>query len=53
MEALQALERAKVSDSVRKAAAALVAAGADVGAALKQAQAEEARSRQTWRGLER
>lgn len=53
VEALQALERAKVSDSVRKAAAALVAAGADVGAALKQAQAEEARSRQTWRGLDR
>lgn len=53
VEALQALERAKVSDSVRKAAAALVAAGADVGAALKQAQAEEARSRQTWRGLGR
>lgn len=53
VEALQALERAKVSDSVRKAAAALVAAGADVGAALKQAQAEEARSRQTWRGRDR
>lgn len=52
-EALEALKKAKVSDAVRKRAAALVAGGADVGAAIKAAQVEEQRRREIWRGLGR
>lgn len=52
-EALEALKKAKVSDAVRKRAAALVAGGADVSAAIKAAQVEEQRRREIFRGLGR